>query len=275
MFSLYQLLSLALIAIQASLVYADISISSPVAGASFVGSGAILAKWTDDGIQPAFSKIATLTIMLCTGSNSAVNCFYKALSAQSLTALNGQYSISLAPAAALAGNGKFFLQFYAATSNGGFTIHYSDRFSLTGMTGPLAATDGGNTAPPSNQISYSEAGPSSSISMMDPLSGATIPFSLQTGIVRYAPMQMQPATKVTHALSASRRFPMSSVTYFATYTMKPLQITTATPSITYSKSQYINWAPVAENPTVAGYYAASEALSRTINAKARRGYVDL
>lgn len=256
--------------LQVSLAWCDISITAPVAGTSFSSSGSIVVKWKDSGAAPSLSDLTTITILVCTGPNAKINCFYTALPAQSLAGLNGQYSVPVASVAKLAASGPFFLQLYAS-GPGGFTIHYTDRFALSGLTGPLIPSDGGDTAPPANVVNYAAGG--AAASTLNPLTGATVPFSLQSGAIKYAPMQMQPGPKVTHKLSATRRYPTSSVSYFTTWTMQPLQVTTMTPSITYSVSQYHNWAPVAPDPT--GYYAASEALSRTINAKSRRGYLDL
>lgn len=271
--SLPSLLSFILVvAFYASTTLADISITSPIAGSSFTSASTVTITWVDDGAAPALSQLQTLSILLCTGPNTKVNCFYHGLDNAVVSTLGGTFSFPIAPAAALAANGKFYFQLYAATPGKGSTIHYSNRFTLTGMTGTaIIPSEGTDLSPPASINEFNTGNKPADNNA--PYSSFFVPFSLQTGATRYAPMQLQPGTKVTHALSATRRFPTSSVSFFTTYSMKPFQVTTTTQPITYSKSQYVNWANVADNPT--GYYAASEALSRTINAKSRRGYVDL
>ncbi|KAF5093502.1 hypothetical protein D0Z03_002383 [Geotrichum reessii] len=137
------------------------------------------------------------------------------------------------------------------------------------MAGTVRATDGGDDTPPPGSNTFNTGSDDDAVI----LKSNTIPYLSQTGRIRYAPMQMQPGSKVTHALTASRRFPTSSVTYFSDYTLRPYQVTTKTPKWSYSIAQGPNWAATLPSPT--GYYAASEALKRNINAKSKRGYMDL
>lgn len=255
---------------------ADVSILKPVAGSTYSATGTMAISWQDDGVAPLLStNVAALSILLCTGPNTNINCFYEIVSAVAPTSLDGAYTFTITPARALAASGTFYLQFYARTSNGGYTIHYSPRFSISDMTGTLVATAGGFTAPPDSDISYDADAVSgvSAETALNPLTAYTIPYTQQTGRFRYAPMQTQPGTKVTHKLSASQRFPTTSVSLFTTFVSKAYQTTTLTPSITYSITQAVNWATPQPDPSE--YYAATEALARTINAKSRRWYVDL
>lgn len=277
MLSIFNFLLLLLAATQTKHVLADISITSPAAGATFTSTSTVQIKWTDDGQSPGLSELTSLSILLCTGPNAAINCFYTGAATLALDSLSGTFSFPLTGAQALAASGTFFFQLYALTPGKGTSIHYSPRFSVSGMTGTLPATSGGDVTPPAPVVNFNDninnkPDPASSIPA-SAAAGFSVPFSEQTGPTRYAPMQMQPGSKVTHKLSASRRYPTSSVSVFTTWTMQPIQVTTTTMPVTYSKSQYVNWAAVQPDPT--GYYAASEALSRRVNAKVRRGIVDL
>ncbi|VVT55016.1 uncharacterized protein SAPINGB_P004377 [Magnusiomyces paraingens] len=257
------------------LVQADVSVLKPTSGSTYTATGTMAISWEDDGNAPLLdSDISTLSILLCTGPNSNINCFYTIVNAVAPSTLGTSYSFSISSAQTLAASGSFYLQFYARASNGGYTIHYSNRFTISGMTGSLTATAGDSTSPPNDEISYSTT-TAATDSMLDPDTAYTIPYTMQTGIYRYAPMQRQPVSKVTMKLSASRRYPTTSVSLFTTWTLQPDAVTTTTASITYSTTQAVNWATPAPQPTVVGYYAASEALARTINAKSKRGYVDL
>ncbi|KAF5099777.1 hypothetical protein D0Z00_001518 [Geotrichum galactomycetum] len=248
---------------------ADYTFTSPAAGQTFAASSPITIKFEDDGGIPAMTEITSTQVLLCTGSNSAISCFSDNLvgtftPSESKTS----YEANLASLTSLGSNGRYFFQFYSVGS-GGTTIHYTERFTLTGMTGTTKATDGGDTTPPTGSNSFNTGNDDDSVITKS----NTIPYLSQTGRIRYAPMQMQPGSKVTHALTASRRFPTSSVTYFTDYTLRAYAITTKTPSWSYTISQAPNWVATLPSPT--GYYAASEALKRTINAKSKRGYVDL
>ena len=104
-------------------------------------------------------------------------------------------------------------------------------------------------AAPSDQISAS--GKASE----DTSASFTIPYTLQSGLRRYAPMQMQPGTKVT-ATTWTRAFPTSAVTFYSTKGPKPNALVTTTPPWSYSYSSEVNWASVAPYPT--NWYPASQ-----------------
>lgn len=262
--SLFLLLSFIFVGTRADFVF-----SSPKAGLTFAASSPITIQWTDDSNIPAMSDLSSTQVLLCTGSNSDITCFQKNLVGTFVPAESKtSYEANLSGLTTLASNGQYFFQFYS-TGGSGSTIHYTERFTLTGMVGTLRATDGGDNTPPPGSNTFNVNNDNEAVI----LKSNTIPYVSQTGRVRYAPMQMQPGSKVTHVLSASRRFPTSAVTYFTDYTLRAFQVTTKTPKWSYSISQGPNWAASLPSPT--GYYAASEALKRNINAKSKRGYLDL
>jgi hypothetical protein len=250
-----------------SLVAADFSLSSMGSTISASSSTAIPIPFEDDGNSPKFGEISSTKVLLCTGPNTDVNCLATVLTFTP-TASQKSVNLNLVPYLSLGSNGPYYFQFYSIVTAGGFTIHYSPRVLLTGMTGTLQATDGGDTSPPDSQVDVVGTGVDSGV-----LTKAQVPYTAQTGRTRYAPMQMQPPTKVTHQLKATRRLPTSSVSFFSVYMSKPYIVTTVTPSWSYTILQGPNWIPTQSQPT--GYYAASEALKRNINAKSRRGYLDL
>lgn len=264
-------LVLSLLLALCSLVSADYTISAPAAGSTFAASSAIKISFEDDGNAPAFTELSTTKVLLCTGPNSDIYCFTTAVGTFTPTASLTSYSASVAALAALGSNGRYYFQFYSTVTAGGNSIHYSPRFTLTGMTGSYKASDGGDTTPPDGSTTV---GSSDSVAgYSEIMSKNKVTYTLQTGKTRYAPMQMQPGSKVTIAKSATRRFPVSSVSYFTDYSLQPYQVTTMTPSWSYTILQGPNYASTAASPT--GYYAASEALARNINAKSRRGYFEL
>ena len=127
-----------------------------------------------------------------------------------------------------------FLKMISVATVGGTVINYSPRFSLTGMTGifPPAVTDGlagvtGTDGPPTlNQV----AGQNNKPGADGPYAQ---PYTLQTGLTRYAPMQPVPPTKIT-ANKATPLWPTSSVSIAKTWLPRPSIVTTLTQNPTYS-----------------------------------------
>ena len=132
-----------------------------------------------------------------------------------------------------------------ATGTGGSVTNYSNRFSLSGMTGtfPAAVTTGlkglsGNEGP-ATENNYNAAGADGAAAGGAVAVSATVTYTLQTGSIRYAPMQGKPGTKIT-AKSASPRYPSSSVSIAKTWLPTPAAVTTHTVSATYSTSSHAN-----------------------------------
>src|SRR4051794_706490 len=97
----------------------------------------------------------------------------------------------------------------SVASAGGTVINYSSRFSFTGMTGTfssdvitaLASVSGTDGPPTVNQVAGSKPGDGP----------FAVPYTMQTGPTRYAPMQPRPGSTIT-AKKATPLFPPSPVT---------------------------------------------------------------
>lgn len=148
-----------------------------------------------------------------------------------------------------------FLQFISTSATGATSTSYSDRFTLTGMTGsfPAAAAAGvaslaaSDTAGPSGTSPSSEAtgtagaGTSSAAAAttaaaagmtIDPAAGPYgTPFPLQTGLTRYGPMPAPPGSTVG-AGRASAQFPTSAVSLATAILPLPSVLTTLTQPLT-------------------------------------------
>ena len=128
-----------------------------------------------------------------------------------------------------------------SSATGGTVINYSSRFSLSGMTGtfPPKVEEGikgvtGTGGPPTqnNVNNNANAGAGGAAG------GFSVPYSLQTGLTKYAPMQGRPGTKIT-AKQASAQYPTSSVNLAKTFLPTPVQVTTMTMSGTYALASSI------------------------------------
>lgn len=223
----------------------------------------VVVKWSDDGTYPPISSFLSMTFLLCTGSNSQVECPVSLAGPLDLSSITDkQYSIPLSSVVSQGANGPYFIQvngFMGAGGTGGQSISYTDRFELTGMKGvAIKPFSGGDTSPPGDS---NQNLPQDQVSTL-----AGVPYTAQTGRFRYAPMQLQPGTKVTKALNkATRRYPTSHVTYFSSNIGEPSIYSTITPGWSYVFSSMTNYAKTNPPPTV--YYKATAVIASSIAAK--------
>ena len=137
-----------------------------------------------------------------------------------------------------------FLKIISATT-GGTVINYSDRFSLSGMTGTfppnvqtglkgITGTAGPQTE---NNVNQNAANPNAANGKAGGPYAVT--YTAQTGLTKYAPMQGKPGTKIT-ANKPKPQYPTSSVNIAKTFLPTPSQVTTMTVSATYSASSQEN-----------------------------------
>ena len=132
----------------------------------------------------------------------------------------------------------------ATASEGGTITVYSDHFDIPSMTGSTpqqyetaAAALGGSTAgpPPVNAVSNGAAAPAAGEA-----GGFGVPYNLQTGLTRYAPMQPIPPTKITQK-TAKPLFPTSDYTIATTGLPIATEVlTTLTQPQTFSVSSVEN-----------------------------------
>ncbi|KAL8943491.1 MAG: hypothetical protein Q9216_001026 [Gyalolechia sp. 2 TL-2023] len=230
---LTMLLRLLLPAILTSFACADVQFTSPAAGGTLPAGRPITARWKDSGDGTALSDLKTYTLFLCAGGNDAESIIQLA----PINA-NGQFSTgneaSATVAATVGGPDKnaYFLKIQSVGTDGTQVVNYSDRFTLSGMTGSF---------PPEVQAGIEEVsgtdGPPST-AQDKPAAGAgaegdfAVTYTAQTGLIKYAPMQVPPGTKIT-LKSAKPRYPTSSVSIAKTFLPTPKQTTTMTASQTH------------------------------------------
>jgi hypothetical protein len=133
-----------------------------------------------------------------------------------------------------------FLKIISVAKTGGTLINYSSRFTLSGMTGvfPDNVKKGlegisGTAGPKSeNNIGAQPQNPAPGGAAPAADGPYSVPYTMQTGSTRYAPMQPQPGTKITKD-KASMQFPTSSYDVAVTYLGPPKVYTTFTQSQTF------------------------------------------
>ncbi|KAK3114208.1 Cell wall synthesis protein kre9 precursor [Teratosphaeriaceae sp. CCFEE 6253] len=232
---------------------ADVEVITPAAGAQ-LPAGVIQIAWQDSGVAPALSTLTSYTIQLVVGGNDASsqtpliacadNALFSAGNAASCTVPAGVAGSTV--------NG-FFLQFTSVASEGGTVINYSSRFTMTGMTGTtgtaqqqgVTALGGATTGPATvNNVGNSAAGGGAAAGAGD----FTVPYGLQTGLTKYAPMQPVPPTKIT-VKNYTPMYPTSAWTVATTWMPQPSIQTTLTAPQTFSVSSMENTAAAQSHPT--------------------------
>jgi hypothetical protein len=128
----------------------------------------------------------------------------------------------------------------ATATAGGQVTTYSSRFTLSGMTGsfPASVVTGlqsvtGTDGPPAvNQVAASATAAAGA-------AGFDVPYQLQSGLTKYAPMQPVPPTKIT-AVNTSPQYPSSSVVLATTFLPIASIVTTLTQPNTFAVSSHPN-----------------------------------
>lgn len=256
-----------------TLIRADVGITAPTAGKTYdlsdSGEVQIQIKWTDVGSIPKNTDITKYTFSLCAGPNGNIENMATLGTVTPSEVTGSSYEATIQ--ATMGTDGQYYIQIFAQTASG-YTIHYTPRFTLKGMKGAKVAESAADTVPPVAQTMITTG---AVVGVIDSRS-FTVPYTKQTGIVRYAPMQTQPPTKVTMG-SWTTKFPTSAVTYYSTMRKSIDQQTTVTPGWSYNVKSGVNYASVAPMPSDnGGWYDPKERMTlttRKINLR-KRGYVE-
>ncbi|KAI5200930.1 hypothetical protein E4T39_05491 [Aureobasidium subglaciale] len=250
---------LTLLATLAATAVADVKFTSPAAGKQLAGGTTITITWVDDGTTPTIDQFSTYQLNLMAGGSTAA-------SANSISTLaSGKYSGTTGTVTAVipiaigqTSKNGYFLQMLSTGIDGGTDIVYSSRFGLTGMTGVLsaaqiagiAAVGSDTTLVPAAAHNLAAAAPTGATSAAAGAAMFDVPYHQQTGLIKYAPMQPLPGTKIT-AKTPSMMNPSTSFTIYKTYA-QPASITyTVTESQTLSHTSRENPASAATQPTAA------------------------
>jgi len=137
---------------------------------------------------------------------------------------------------------RSYFRVISVATQGGTITTYSDRFTITGMTGATdpaikAAVTAAGTAVPApvdataNNAAAGAAG--------DPNANSGVPYAEQTGAIRYAPMQGVPPTKITKK-DTKPLYPTSSYKVAVSFLPTPSQTKTVTASQTFSADSMEN-----------------------------------
>ncbi|CDR45927.1 CYFA0S20e01948g1_1 [Cyberlindnera fabianii] len=266
---LFKPLSSILVLLQGYAALADVSISKPKKGSSYSASGgsaSVEVTWIESNATPKLSDISSYTFKVCTGPNNDIECSDPALKKVDAKDVDG-YSITLSIPSTVGADGSYYIQVYAQAEDLGYTIHYTERFTLEDMTGGTLKPSGEDeTSPPDAQTSVNGGDDTTTIAASDLSKSFSVYYTSQTGKTRYAPMQTQPGSTIT-ASTWTRRFPTSAVTYYTSLSTSLAQVSTITPGWDYTISSAVNWASHAPHPSENGgwYNPSSRVSSATLS----------
>ncbi|KAI9879451.1 MAG: hypothetical protein M1830_008498 [Pleopsidium flavum] len=242
-----------LLAAVAPFAFADVKFTTPAPGAPVPAGGTFAVEWTDSGSAPSIADLASYQLFLCAGGNDASSFIQLApITTQGAFSTGNKASGTIQTTIGADTKNAYFLKMMSVATAGGTITNYSPRFSLTGMTGSfppnviagLKTVTG--TAGPATENNVAAAHPGGGAG--EQAGGFSVPYTLQTGLTKYAPMQPQPPSKIT-AKTAAPLWPTSAVVYAQTWLPRPSQVTTFTQSNTYSVSSMENTAAPASQPT--------------------------
>ena len=273
-FSMLLLQSIIIVLAQLShIALADISITKPEAGDTYSpssGEVTIPIQFSDNTDYPTVSDVNLFKIKICTGPSGAMNCPYsitqklspaqlkKTISTEDDSTVLYGYNVTFS--SSVVGSGQYFLQINGLVDANNYAIHYSPRFLLKNMAGSVGTNTYTGLTAPAAQYNLPKKGAGGSIDSRS----FTIPYTLQTGISRFAPMQMQPNTTVTKT-TWTNKYPTSAVTYYSTMRKSFQQKTTITPGWSYTFISDYNYATVAACPSDnGGWYEPSKRQSLSV-----------
>ncbi|CAG8962446.1 hypothetical protein HYFRA_00014176 [Hymenoscyphus fraxineus] len=211
---------------------------------------AFIVTITDSGAAPLLTSLAGYQLQLFAGNDATRAVVWTDPVPGTFPA--GTTKTVTIPAA-IGGNlpNAYFFGVLATATSGGTITTFSNRFTMSGMTGTfpanVVATGITSTAgpPPVNAIA---AAPQDNQPIREGVSSDfAIPYTMQTGTVRYAPMQPVPPTKIT-ATNTNPLWPTSAVQFAATFMPIPTIVTTKTQAATFSVSSHPNPVPASTPP---------------------------
>ncbi|RFU23929.1 hypothetical protein B7463_g12412, partial [Scytalidium lignicola] len=245
-FSRFSLLVLASL----PLAIADVSFTLPAAGTSLPGGTAFTVNWQDSNNPPLISALTSYQLFLYSGSNDSPQQLYS-LGQGTFTGGNS-FTATVPVGVGGTGSDAYFLGMVSTATAGGTITNFSNRFTLTGMTGSFsqAVKDGlatvSGTAGPQTINNLAQAAPAPAPGAADEGVYGT-PYNEQLGPTKYAPMQPVPPTAIT-ATNTAPLWPTSSVRLATTFLPIPSVQTTITQAQTFSIASHQNTASPASQP---------------------------
>lgn len=234
-------------------VFADVKFTKPEPGATIEAGGTLTIEWEESGESPSLDSLLSYQLFLCAGGNDDGTF----IPLKTLVPTGSFSTGNTASSMVEVGLGEdvenaYFIKMISA-AQGGSVINYSPRFSISGMTGTfpatvtagLASVDGTEGPATENNIQTNQQGVGTA---PGPDGDFGVPYTMQTGATRYAPMPKLAPTKIT-AQKPTPLHPTSAVQFASTFLPTPSQKLTVTQSYTFSVVSSENTVAAQEQPT--------------------------
>lgn len=242
---------------------ADVEFIKPTQGGS-LPAGTIDIAWKDNGNAPSLSDLSTYQIDLLAGGDTDADSVVVSNIVPANTPFTPKHNAQGTVSASTGGDvaNAYYLRITSISKEGGQTITFSPRFSITGMTGSFpesiaptvqkpinnlvgrsaqVAAGGGAVAPaappavaPAAPPAVAPAAPAA-----PPAASFAVSYGDQTGPTRYAPMMKQPPSSITQK-NTSPLFPTSSVSYAKTFLPPAAQLDGAATTLTQSAAAHVS-----------------------------------
>ncbi|KAB8200727.1 Ser-Thr-rich glycosyl-phosphatidyl-inositol-anchored membrane family protein [Aspergillus parasiticus SU-1] len=225
-----------------STALADVEFIAPARGTIMKAGDVVTAHWKDSGESPRISELVQYDLYLCAGGDTLGSQENLAtLIKDGVFARGNSVSFKIDPAVGGNEPNAYFLKMVASGPDA-HVINFSDRFTLTGMAGAFSSNleDGIGL--------LSESHGQQELRRRQAVGAYTIPYQLQTGPTRYAPMAKKPGSTIPADKSPTPQFPTSAYEIATAYLSAPTIQTTVSASLTYSVSSIENTASPAPHP---------------------------
>lgn len=231
---------------------ADVKFTSVTGGDSLTvgyGPSPITVEWVESGNEPKISELESYVLDLCAGTNENF-ASVKTITSKGVHSFGTIAKGIILPTDGGDAENAYFFRMVSKTKNGETVTNYSSRFTLFGMAGgfpasvqealdadPIIDTDAPIVPGEEESELKKRQGAAPIGGAANTVAGAagsyTIPYTMQTGATRYAPMQRVPSSKITMK-TASAQFPTSAYTAYTTYAPTPTAVMTVTQSGTFT-----------------------------------------
>ncbi|KAE8151495.1 hypothetical protein BDV25DRAFT_152613 [Aspergillus avenaceus] len=226
-----------------SAALADVEFTSPTRGTVIKAGDVVTALWKNSGTDFHIADLVQYDLYLCAGGDNPGSYEDVAvLIKDGLFARGNSVSFKIDPEAGGNEPNAYFLKMVASGADLSFVSH-SDRFTLIDMTGDFPPNLVGGIR------SINEGHEQGELRKRQAAGAYTIPYQLQTGPTRYAPMAKKPGSTIPAAnKTPTPQFPTSAYDIATTYLSTPSVQTTVSASLTYSVSSVENTASPAPHP---------------------------
>ncbi|OJK03339.1 hypothetical protein ASPACDRAFT_22964 [Aspergillus aculeatus ATCC 16872] len=222
---------------------ADVEFMIPQPGAILRIGDVLTAQWRESGRLPLISDLLHYDLYLCAGGEVAGTYEDVALlSRGNLFARGNSLSFTLDRSIRDSDANTYFLKM-VSWGAGASVINVSEQFTITNMTSPVSTSVLHSLPPTINDSALSDCEMSRHHEprKRQVEEAFTVPYQLQIGPTRYAPMAKKPASTIPAKLPTPQ-FPASAYTIATTYLPPATVQVTLSASVTYSVASIENTA---------------------------------